>query len=73
MDYNTNTEHGKIGSIIIYLVEPIVQLREKQKKIFSRTLSQRSTRKKVSVQKQKEMIEKMGSNKFIIAIDNNFT
>ena len=31
MDYETNTKHGKIGSMILYQVESIVQLREKQK------------------------------------------
>ncbi len=36
MDYETNTKHGKIGSVIIYLVESIVQLQEKQKKRFFR-------------------------------------
>ena len=29
MDHKTNTKHGKIGSMILYLVDSIVQLREK--------------------------------------------
>ena len=59
--------------MILYLVDSIIQLQEKQKKRFSRTSSQRSTLKNYKVEKQKDCIEKMGSHKFIIAIDNYFT
>ena len=44
MYYETNIINGKFGSMIIYLVESIVQLPEKQKNRFLRTTLQRSTR-----------------------------
>ena len=30
MDYKVNVEHSKIGSMILYLIDSIVKLKEKQ-------------------------------------------
>ena len=73
MDYEINVEHGKIGSMIMYLVESIVKLKEKQNKRITRITSLRTTRTNDIVEKRKILNEKMGANSFIIAMDNYFT
>ena len=73
MDYEVNVEHGKIGSMILHLVESIVKLKEKQNKRLSRITSQRTTHTNDLVEKRKKFNEKMGANSFIIAMDNYFT
>ena len=73
MDDGVYVEHGKIAFMILYLVESIVKLKEKQNKRLTRITSQRTTRTNDMVEKRKKLNEKMGANSFIIAMDNYFT
>ena len=53
MDYEVNVDHGKIRSMIQYLVESIVKREEKQNKRHTRITSQRTTCTNDMVEKRK--------------------
>ena len=59
IDYKVNVEHGKIGSMILCLVESIVKLKEKQNISHTRISSQRTTRTNDIVEKRKKLNEKI--------------
>ena len=74
MDYDTNSEYGKIGSMVLYLVNSILALKEKQVSRFIKSKKKRATRAvmKLANEKKNENVNYVNT-KFIIAMDNYFT
>ena len=53
MDYDTNSKCGKIGSIILYLVNSILTLKEKQVSRFIKSKKKCATRAVMKVGNEK--------------------
>ena len=75
MDYATSSDHGKIGSMILYLVESILHLKKKQVARFVKAKKKRATRAVMRLANEKKHTrdENVTNTKFVIAMDNYFT
>ena len=70
-DYTNDDKYGKIGSMILYLAQSILDMKKKQEDRIRRSDIRTKTRSQVN----RDTVEdfELCSNKFIIAMDNYFT
>ena len=73
MDYDSTNKHlGKIGSLVLYLCDAIILLKEQQMKRIENTLNRRITRRRGLSDKSIDSMSRSPDD-FGIAMDNYFT
>jgi len=73
MDYDsTNKNLGKIGSLVLYLCDAIILLKEQQMKRIENTLNRKITRRRGLSDKSIDCMSRSPDD-FVIAMDNYFT
>jgi len=73
MDYDSTNKHlGKIGSLVLYLCDAIILLKEQQMKRIENTLNRRITRRRGLSDKSIDSMSRSPDD-FVIAMDNYFT